>query len=55
MVSAITRQYNAVVEASREIGIHHHNIFMTLSLLSLPVIPDLRITDMSQTNWSVYR
>ncbi len=44
-ISTVARQYNAVVEASREIGRGHDNIFMALSFLSLPVIPELKITD----------
>ncbi|HSA14082.1 MAG TPA: adenine deaminase [Spirochaetota bacterium] len=41
----VARQYGAVVEASRKIGMVHENIFMTLSFISLPVIPELKITD----------
>lgn len=44
-INVVTRQYNEVVAASRKIGIVHDNLFMTLSFLSLPVIPALRITD----------
>ena len=44
-IGTVARQYNEVVEASRQIGKGHDNIFMTLSFLSLPVIPELKITD----------
>ena len=44
-IDVVARQYNEVVAASRKIGIVHDNLFMTLSFLSLPVIPALRITD----------
>lgn len=44
-IGTVAGQYNAVVEASRKIGMGHDNIFMTLSFLSLPVIPELKITN----------
>lgn len=44
-ISTVAEQYTAVVLASRRIGAVHDNIFMTLSFLSLPVIPELKITD----------
>ncbi|MFH0784268.1 MAG: adenine deaminase [Pseudomonadota bacterium] len=44
-IGTVAEQYNAVVLASRKIGAVHDNIFMTLSFLSLPVIPELKITD----------
>jgi adenine deaminase len=44
-IDVVARQYTEVIAASRKIGILHDNLFMTLSFLSLPVIPELKITD----------
>jgi adenine deaminase len=44
-IGTVARQYNEVVEAARKIGIVHDTIFITLGFLSLPVIPELKITD----------
>ena len=44
-IGVVARQYDKVVAASREIGMMPDNLFMTLSFLSLPVVPARKITD----------
>jgi adenine deaminase len=44
-IEQVARSYGDVVAASRELGMRHENIFMILGFLSLPVIPELKITD----------
>ena len=41
----VVEQYKSVVAASKMLGMKLENIFMTLSFISLPVIPELKITD----------
>ncbi|HOO71668.1 MAG TPA: adenine deaminase [Spirochaetota bacterium] len=44
-IGEVASRYEEVVRASQKIGMQHENIFMTLSFISLPVIPELKITD----------
>ncbi len=45
-VHVIRNQLDGLLACTREIGSHLQNPFMTLSFLSLPVIPELKITDL---------
>lgn len=40
----VYREYKELIEKAREYGAEFEPVFMTLSLVSLPVIPELRIT-----------
>jgi adenine deaminase len=41
----VYKKYRAIVDLLREHGSIFEHVFMTLSLISLPVIPEIRITD----------
>jgi adenine deaminase len=45
-VHTIHKQLDGLLASARQIGSSLPNPFMTLSFLSLPVIPELKITDM---------
>lgn len=40
----VYREMKTLEEVLRDLGVEHERIFMNLSLISLPVIPDLRLT-----------
>lgn len=42
----VIAQQKALLEAAKELGCPHHDPFMPLSFLSLPVIPALKLTDL---------
>jgi adenine deaminase len=45
-IESVISRYSTVKEAAMKLGSPLKNVFMTMSFLSLPVIPELRITDM---------
>ncbi len=44
-IDAVINDYNRLKKTAKELGSPLRNIFMTLSFLSLPVIPELKLTD----------
>jgi adenine deaminase len=44
-VSQVNNQLEALLQAARSLGCQLPDPFMTLSFMSLPVIPELKITD----------
>lgn len=44
-IEVVVADYKALIEASRRTGSNLENVFMTLSFLSLPVLPELRLTN----------
>lgn len=44
-VPAVRRQLDEIIAAAKEFGTSLHDPFMALGFLSLPVIPDLKLTD----------
>ncbi len=45
-LEVVNRHMQQVIEAARDLGSHLSDPFMTLSFLALPVIPELKITDL---------
>ena len=50
----ISETYQALKEASKALGITLDNIFMTISFLALPVIPELKITNQGIVDVSAF-
>ncbi len=44
-IEAVAALENILIAASHKLGCKHHDPFMTLSFLALPVIPELKLTD----------
>ncbi len=44
-IEEVMKKTKNLVKSSREIGCELDDVFMNLSFLSLPVIPDIKITD----------
>ena len=49
-VVAVRKKLDQLIRVAREFGSNLNDPFMTLSFLALPVIPDLKITDLGLVN-----
>jgi adenine deaminase len=54
-VEAVTSQMEKLAQAARELGTIPANPFLTLSFLTLPVIPELKLTDKGLVDVSEFR
>jgi adenine deaminase len=53
-IESVISRYSMVREAARKLGSPLKNVFMTMSFLSLPVIPELKITDMGLVDVNMF-
>jgi len=51
----VKEQLDSVIQAARELGSGLKDPFMTLSFLALPVIPDLKLTDLGLVDVSAFK
>jgi len=51
----VNRQMNKMIEASRDLGCVMKDPFMTLSFLALPVIPELKLTDLGLVDVNLFK
>jgi adenine deaminase len=51
----VASQMGKLTQAAREIGVHLENPFLTLSFMSLAVIPELKLTDQGLVDVAQFR
>jgi adenine deaminase len=54
-VEAVSRQLDALIDVSHQWGARLKDPFMALSFLALPVIPDLKITDLGLVDVKTFK
>ena len=54
-LSSVCRELDSILTVCRDLGAQLSDPFMTLSFLALPVIPELKITDMGLVDVNAFK